>query len=289
MAFFNCQGLTELTIPASVTTIGTQVFMGCIKLTAIHVDTDNQQFSSDNGVLLNKNQTNLIYYPAGKTGTYTFPESVSTISTNAFANCTGLTEVTLSPSLTVIRNSSFSGCTGLTKVIITNSVTGIGDYAFFNCGGITELTLPASLTTIGKETFAGCNALTSVVNKSNTPQFITDITFSQTAYANATLYVPTPAAYRTATGWKKFSNIVQTSGIDDIPANNPTIYPNPVQDELNIVNVQSSDLQFTILDLSGREIVKDELLNGRSINVSALPQGMYVVKIGPYEEKFVKK
>ena len=132
-AFYSCTGLTSITIPASVTTIGNSVFGGCTNLTSILVDSENPNYSSDNGVLFNKDKTTIIQYPSGKTETsYTIPNSVTSIGNYAFSNCTDLTSIIIPNSVTCIGGSAFSGCTGLTSIIIPNSVTSIGDYAFGN-------------------------------------------------------------------------------------------------------------------------------------------------------------
>ena len=92
------------------------------------------------------------------TGAVTIPESVSyggktysvtTIGSNAFSGCSGLTSVTIGNSVTSISNYAFSGCSGLPSVTIPNSVTSIGEYAFKDCSGLTSIEIPNSVTSIG--------------------------------------------------------------------------------------------------------------------------------------------
>jgi hypothetical protein len=93
-AFYGCSSLTSVTIPASVTSIGEDAFQGC-SLTAITVDAANTAYSSQDGVLYNKNKTTLIQYPIEKTGaTFIIPNSVTTIGEEAFLDCSSLTSVT---------------------------------------------------------------------------------------------------------------------------------------------------------------------------------------------------
>ena len=66
-------------------------------------------------------------------------------------------------SVTSIGEWAFADCSGLTSVTIPNSVTSIGNYAFFNCSGLTSVTIPNSVTTIGEFAFAYCSGLTSVI------------------------------------------------------------------------------------------------------------------------------
>ena len=117
----------------SVTSIGDWAFYDCRGLTGINVDENNTVYSSIDGVLFNKLQTELILYPRRKQGTYTIPNSVTSIGSYAFSGCSGLTSIDIPSSVTSIGNSVFSRCTGLTSVTIPNSVTSIGQYAFVYC------------------------------------------------------------------------------------------------------------------------------------------------------------
>ena len=136
-AFGRCAGLTSVTIPDSVTSIGSSAFGGCAGLTRFTVSGGNQYYSSADGVLFNKNKTELIFYLASKTNTsYTIPDGVTSIVEFAFSDCTGLTSITIPDSVTSIGRQAFYGCTGLTSITIPDSVTSIGDYAFYGCTGI---------------------------------------------------------------------------------------------------------------------------------------------------------
>ena len=132
--FYDCTNLTNIIIPDSVISIGDWVFSGCISLKSIEVSDNNKNYSSVDGILFNKDKSKLITYPAGKTDSeYVIPNSVTSIYSYAFENCTSLTSVTIPDSVTSIGNFAFCNCTSLTSVTIPNSVTSIGSDAFYGC------------------------------------------------------------------------------------------------------------------------------------------------------------
>ena len=161
-AFYRCLSLTSITIPNSVTSIGDSAFVDCYALTSIKVDTKNAYYSDVDGVLFNKNKTEIICYPAGrKSKNYVIPNSVTSIGDSAFYRCLSLTSITIPNSVTSIGGSAFSWC-ALTNITIPNSITTIGDYAFDFCGALSNVTIPDSVTSIGDKAFSSCGSLTSV-------------------------------------------------------------------------------------------------------------------------------
>ncbi len=192
-AFLDCDGLTSVTIGNGVTSIGDHAFRHCYSLTEINVDVSNKNYSSQDGVLFNKNKTELLRCPEGKTGAYQIPNSVTSIGDWAFAWCDSLTSVTIGNGVTSIGEDAFWGCNGLTEIKvdasnknyssqdgvlfdknktviiqypigntrasynIPNSVTSIGDYAFAYCDSLTSVTIPDSVTSIGEYAFFACS------------------------------------------------------------------------------------------------------------------------------------
>ena len=115
---FMGMSLTSVTIPNSVTSIGSLAFNGCQDLPSV-----------------------------------TIPNSVTSIGEFAFGGCAGLTSVTLGTGVTSINHGVFAGCKSLTSFTIPNIVTSIGMYAFNYCSGLTSVSIGNSVTTIGKSAF----------------------------------------------------------------------------------------------------------------------------------------
>jgi hypothetical protein len=162
-AFYGSASLTSVTIPASVTNIGESAFAACVLLTAIDVDTNNPAFSSLGGVLFDKSQATLIQYPTDDRSTsYTVPGTVTSIGTDAFANCPRLDAVTIPDTVFTIGTAAFSNCTGLASMAIPNAVTNLGTNAFSGCDTLASLTIGNGLTSIAGSAFYSCVSLTNV-------------------------------------------------------------------------------------------------------------------------------
>ena len=176
-AFVDCTSLTSLRIPGTVSNIGANAFTRCTSLTEFVVDESSEHYSSDqHGVLFNKDKTALAFCPAGKTGEYAIPDSVTHIMESAFGYCAGLTRVTLPDSVINIKDRAFEYCTALTDVNIPNSVVSIGWAAFADCVGLTDVTIPDSVTHLGIAAFSSCSGLTNVTI-GNSVESINDGTF----------------------------------------------------------------------------------------------------------------
>ncbi len=188
-AFRECSGLTSIEIPNSVTSIGTMAF-NCIGLISIVVASDNLNYCTVDGVLFNKEQTELNQYPIAKSYTqreYTIPNSVTSIGDYAFDNCIGLTSVT-----------------------IPNSVTSIGEGAFYKCTGLTSVTIPNSVTSIGGWAFYECTHLTSVTVKAETPPTLGSYAFYNTYYnTNSPIYVPCDTLDTYKTAWADYASRIK--------------------------------------------------------------------------------
>ena len=178
--------------------------------------------------------------------------SVTSIGSEAFCRCSGLTSVTIPNSVTSIGRSAFLECSGLTSVNIGNSVTSIGEYAFYKCSGLTSVTIPNSVTSIGESAFLGCSGLaeirSKIVNVGNVSMG-SDVFYS-VPKSTCKLKVPigTATAYRSANQWKDFSNI-----------NEVILMPNSTVGDLNRDNaVDGEDINIMVNYLLHKSVYIDE-------------------------------
>jgi hypothetical protein len=198
-AFKYCMALKNLNLPESVTSIDDDAFNECTGLTAINVDDNNPIYSSDDGILYNKEKTALIKYPVGKTDTsFSVPNSVTVIGKSAFEDCTALEILNLGNNVSIFNESAFFHCVNLTAINVENkntkyssangvlydkkktvlyrypmgkqepsftiphTVTEIGVRAFWRCENLKSVTIPKSVTVIQEGAFYYCDSLAEV-------------------------------------------------------------------------------------------------------------------------------
>jgi len=114
-AFSYCNALTgDISIPSTVSTIENYAFVYCSGI--VNVDNANSFYSSNSGILFDKQKTTIVEYPTYKTGSYSIPSTVTTVGSLAFFSCRALTSITLPSSVITIDNYAFYGCSGLTSI-----------------------------------------------------------------------------------------------------------------------------------------------------------------------------
>lgn len=160
---FKSTCLSEVFIPSAVSDIGERAF-ATNKIEKINVEEDNQYYTSIDGVLFNKSETEIIDYPNyTEAEFYAVPQSVTSIGEYAFGgDIPSLKTVIIPDTVTEIENGAFMDFYGLEYIDIPTSVTEIGDNAFNGCSQLASITIPNSVTEIGASAFRYCSSLQSV-------------------------------------------------------------------------------------------------------------------------------
>ncbi|MDE5558845.1 MAG: leucine-rich repeat domain-containing protein, partial [Ruminococcus sp.] len=119
-AFLNC-ALTSVKIQKNVLKIEEDAFWGCLNLSRIIVDKDNEYYSDINGILFDKNKEILKKCPIGFEGSYIIPEKTQIIEKKAFCNCITLTMIKIPESVTFIGDNVFDYCLPNLKIIVSEN------------------------------------------------------------------------------------------------------------------------------------------------------------------------
>jgi hypothetical protein len=265
-AFYACYALASVTIPGSAASIGTGAFAWCIGLKEITVEGQNAFYSSVNGVLFDKRQAALVAYPGGLGGSYTIPDTVTSIQASAFEGCDTLTNVTMPFSVNSIGEDAFAycydlasaaipdsvtnigadayyGCGDLTSVTISDGVTDLGEDAFYGCSGLTSITIPASVTNMGEGTFEYCVQLTNIYFKGDAPAADSSV-FAHDNGPLTAFYLPG------ATGW--------SSTFDGLPA---VLWNAFIQAADGSFGVRNNQFGFNLTGASNISIVVEACTN----------------------------
>jgi len=197
-AFYACSSLASVFIPSTVNKID-GAFGSCDSLEEIKVHSQNQKYSSLDGVLFNKDKTILLEYPAGKPDkTYSIPAGVTSANSSAFWH-SNFETVSIPTSMSEVNQFHFNHCDNLESITVSTTnpnycaidgvlftadlstlvrypaakagvtytipetVTTIGAYSFDSCQKLVEIILPTGLSTIEYDAFYDCSALANIV------------------------------------------------------------------------------------------------------------------------------
>jgi Flp pilus assembly protein protease CpaA len=180
-AFYACSSLTSVTIPNSVTSIGSYAFYNCSKLTKTNYTGDIAGWCN---IKFGDYYANPMY-----------------CSHNFYVNDQEIKDLVIPNTVDSIHSCAFAGCSSLTSVTIPNSVTSIGSDAFYKCSGLTSVTIGNGITNIEYRAFGNCSKLTYIVCNAVVPPVLGS---SNSSFSNLeAIYVPSESveAYKTATNW----------------------------------------------------------------------------------------
>lgn len=161
-AFSKCTSLVDIAIPASVTKIGQCAFEECLSLKKITVNPANKSYCDLNGVLFNKEKTEILSYPNAMSNSYEIPDTVTAIAPFAFAACNNLTMVKIPNGVKTIGEYAFINCSALSSVNLPKDITEIDTGVFCRCTSLNTIEIPGSVKKIGVDAFACCESLKNV-------------------------------------------------------------------------------------------------------------------------------
>ncbi len=183
-AFEGCNGLIRIKIPAAVSEMDPSAFYWCLNLQAIEVSDGNRYFSSQDGVLYDKEKTKIMLVPYKLGGAITIPAGITTIpprkptntsrsTSDNFAGRSALKSVTISSGVQRIEQEAFRDCKALTDVVFPDTLKGIGARAFYECVSLEKISIPNGTTKIGDNAFRYCKALKEVTIPNSVAYFST--------------------------------------------------------------------------------------------------------------------
>lgn len=158
-AFKDCNELTGVTIPDTITSINDGAFTGCTKLTNLTLPKSIGYIGS------------YAFYHCESLTKLAVPDSVTELKSCVLGRCSNLISVIIPSSVTEIKSCAFRDCKALKSLIIPHGVISIGSCAFEGCSALKSITLPGSVTSIGSGAFGKCKNLTCMI----IPNSVTEI------------------------------------------------------------------------------------------------------------------
>ena len=226
-SFYECTSLSSIIFPEHLQSIGDAAFYHCSGLSSVVIPNSvsyigDQAFQKCHNLL-----------------SVSLPDSIETINDKTFQDCTILPSIIIPSSVKYIGNSAFQDCRNLLSINFPDNVTSIGNYAFYQCvklsflslsnslcsigeaafgwcNSLIAITIPCNVSSIGDKAFFGCLRLVSVKSEIVEPFFILENTFGP--YDGVTLTVPigTGSAYQSTDNWNRFNNIVEAGPTREI-------------------------------------------------------------------------
>ena len=179
---YNGSNLKKVTLPSTLTNLGSRVFCNCINLEEINI-----------------------------------PASLTYINNEVFEGCTALKSITIPANIKMINSEAFYGC-GLINIEIAEGLNVISSNAFGNCDSLKAITLPSSVNSVYYP-FSDCDNLKSITVKAIAPPYANDNSIMGGDEQQCTLYVPelSLASYKQTDYWSEFApNIF---GLNIMPEN----------------------------------------------------------------------
>ena len=181
----------------------------------VHIEND---YTSNDYYTSNDKLGDYVFADCSGLTSLTIPSGVTSIGEGAFYGCSGLTSLTIPSGVTEIDWFAFRGCSGLTSLTIPSGVTSIGIGAFYGCSGLTSLTIPSSVTSIDWGVFYGCSGLTSLT----IPSSVTSISWNAFSGCSGLTSLTIPSSV-TEIGESAFNGCSGLTSIYVYPENLPEL------------------------------------------------------------------
>ncbi len=180
-AFSECSALTAITIPDSVTSINTSAFSGCTLLKTVTLSKNLtliasslfEKCSSLESIVIPDNVISINAYAFSNCenlSSISIPSSVTSVSYYAFLGCSSLETISL-PGVTTISSDAFRNCSKLSSITLSDNLTEINSNVFANCTALKYLVVPTSVTKIGSGVFLNCTAFEHFFYKGTNVEF----------------------------------------------------------------------------------------------------------------------
>jgi hypothetical protein len=181
LAFSSCTNLSSLTILGVVTNFGGGAFYGCTSLTNVSLADGITSIGPPSDPYPNAG----LFYNCYNLASINLPASVTNIGPGSFYRCSNLSSIVIPGRVTSIGDQAFYGCARLTNLILPGSVASIGESAFQACN-LSSVTIPDSVTNLGITAFSQCDGLTNFI-LGNGVTSISGGLFSQTGLTSVTI------------------------------------------------------------------------------------------------------
>lgn len=288
-AFSDCEKLTKVSIPATVSSLGDHAFYNCAALKNVTFEKDkngNTALISIGSEAFAYTAFSSIDIPGSvdKIGSgafscnraltaFSFPEKVTSLELNMFNGCTALESVTLPETIDKIPQYAFKDCESLQEIEIPESVTAIERYAFNGCKGLQKIELPSPVTNIGECAFDGCSGLTKIV----IPAAVQ--TVEAMAFSNCSVLVIYCEAESLPQGWASNWNGSNRPVVWNCKENNVAEDGN-VYAEANGIRYALKDGSATLIKqssaLSGKIVIPDEIeIDSVTYPVTKMEEGAF--------------
>lgn len=284
-AFMRAEGLGEIVLPEGLTTIVSSAFYsagitkltGPSKLTTLGYDCFRGD-GFDGSPLVTVDFSNCT--------------NLHTLTGSTFYDCHYLKNVTLPQGLKVIGDAAFQNCYSIEEITIPNSVQTIEVNAFWMFSELYQhqmkkVILGSGLQQIQANAFGECDNIVEIYSLNPVPPALTNDAFEAQLNNKATVYVPVGSltAYQTANRWRDFNNIEEsTVGINDRSLTKSDYKIYTLKNRLVIENAKPDDIA-NIYATNG-SLVKTVRISGTTEEIE-LPHGIYLVQVNNYTSKVV--